>query len=180
MQWRMDLIEANMERRLNVLEAIQFAFESWNSVGGEIIWSCWIKSGFIEAPQAEDLRAQNDYRQSSLSFQQDCYDLADVFQKLGVTVSVDDYVEIEDYEQIHEEQEALIEAEVEPAEVESDEDQAPVSAKEALTCCLLLRSYFIRSDANTRIIHSDLDKMSSVIHKNRYARAKQLDMRDFI
>ena len=37
MQWRMDLIEANMERRLNVLEAIQFAFESWNSVGGEII-----------------------------------------------------------------------------------------------------------------------------------------------
>ena len=90
------------------------------------------------------MRAQNDYRQSSLSFQQDCYDLADVFQKLGVTVSVDDYVEIEDYEQIHEEQEALIEAEVEPAEVESDEGQAPVSAKEALKCCLLLRSYFIR------------------------------------
>ena len=40
-------------------------------------------------------------------------------------------------EQIHEEQEALIEAEVEPADVESDEDQAPVSAKEALKCCLL-------------------------------------------
>ena len=66
-----------------------------------------------------------------------------MFQKLGITVSVDDYVEIEDHEQIHEEQEALIEAEVEPAEVESDEDQAPVSAKEALKCCLLffLTSY---------------------------------------
>ena len=106
--------------------------------------------------------------------------MAGMFQKLGVTVSVNDYVEIEDHEQIHEEQEALIEAEVEPAEVESDEDQAPVSAKEALKCCLLLRSYFIRSDADTQIIQSDLDKMTSVICKNRHARAKQLDMRDFI
>ena len=75
------------------------------------------------------MRAQTDYLQSILAFQQDCCDLADVFQKLGVTVSVDNYVEIKDHEQIHEEQEALIEADVEPAEVESDEDQAPVSAK---------------------------------------------------
>ena len=103
-----------------------------------------------------------------------------MFQKLGVTVRVEDYVEIEDHEQIHEDQEALVEAEVEPAEVESDEDQASVGAKEALNCCLILRSYFIRSDADTRIIQSDMDKMSSVIRKNRHARAKQLDMRDFI
>ena len=46
-----------------------------------------------------------------------------------------DYGKIEDHEQIYEEQEALIEAEVEPAEVKSDEDQAPVSAKEELKCC---------------------------------------------
>ena len=39
---------------------------------------------------------------------------------------------IKDHEQIHEEQEALNRAEAEPAEVESDEDQAPFSAKEAL------------------------------------------------
>ena len=69
-----------------------------------------------------------------------------MFQKVCVTVSVDDYVETEDHKQIHEEQEALIEPEVEPAEVESGEDQAPVSAKEALKFCLLSRSYFIRSD----------------------------------
>ena len=54
--------------------------------------------------------AQNDYRQSSLAFQQACYDLDDMFQKLGVTVSMNDYVEIDDHEQIQEEQEALIEA----------------------------------------------------------------------
>ena len=67
----MDLIEANMERRLNLLEAIEFAAESWNS-GGEIIRRCWIKGGVIEASQVADLRAQNDYRQSRLAFQQDC------------------------------------------------------------------------------------------------------------
>ena len=54
--------------------------------------------------------AQNDYRQSSLAFQQDCYDLDDMFQKLGVTVSMDDHDEIEDHERIQEEKEALIEA----------------------------------------------------------------------
>ena len=91
-----------------------------------------------------------------------------------------DYGEIEDHEQIYEEQAALIEAELEPAEVKSDEDQSPVSAKEALKCCLLLCSYFIRSDVDTRNIQSDLDTMSSVIRKNRHSRAKQLDMRDFI
>ena len=115
MRWRMDLIEANMERRLNVLEAIEFAAESWNGIGGEIIRSYWIKSGTIETPQVADLRAQNDYRQSSLAFQHDSWDMAGMFQKLGVTVSVNDYVEIEDHEQIHEVKEALIEAEVEPA-----------------------------------------------------------------
>ena len=156
----------------NVLEAIEFAAEIWNSIAGEIIRSRWIKSGVIEAPKVADLRAQNDYRQSSISFEQDCCDMADMFQKLGVTFSVDDYIEIEHHEQIHKEQDALIEAEVEPAEVERYEDQAPVSAEEAPKCCLLLRSYFIRSDADTRIIQSDLDKMSSVIRKNGHARAK--------
>ena len=51
-----------------------------------------------------------------------------MFQKLGVIVSVENYVEIEDHEQVHEEQEDLIEAGAESAEVESDEDQVPVSA----------------------------------------------------
>uniref|UniRef100_M4BLZ6 Uncharacterized protein n=1 Tax=Hyaloperonospora arabidopsidis (strain Emoy2) TaxID=559515 RepID=M4BLZ6_HYAAE len=50
-----------------------------------------------------------------------------------------DYVETEDHEQIHEDQDAFIEAEVKSAKVESDEDQAPVSAKVALKCCQLLR-----------------------------------------
>ena len=59
---------------------------------------------------------------------------------------------IKDHEQIHEEQEALNRAEAEPAEVESDEDQAPVSAKEALKCCLLLHLYFIRSHRDTPIV----------------------------
>ena len=103
-----------------------------------------------------------------------------MFRGLGVTVSVDDYVEIEDHEQIHEEQEDMIEAEVNLAEVDRDEDQAPVSTKQARKCCLLLRSYFIRSAEDTRIIKSDLDKMSSVIQKPWHARAQQLDMRDFI
>ena len=40
MRWRMGLIEANMELRLSVLEAIYFAAESWNNVGGEIFRSC--------------------------------------------------------------------------------------------------------------------------------------------
>ena len=103
-----------------------------------------------------------------------------MFRGLGVTVSVDDYVEIEDHEQIHEEQEDMIEAEVNPAEVDRDEDQAPVSAKQALKYCLLLRSYFIRSAEDTRIIKSHLYKMSSGIRKTWHARAKQLDMIDFI
>ena len=32
--YRMDLIEANMEHRLNVLEAVEFASESRNTIGG--------------------------------------------------------------------------------------------------------------------------------------------------
>ena len=90
---------------------------------------------------------------------------------------MDGYVEIEDHKQIHIEQDGMIKAEEKPAEVGSDEDQAPVSAKEAPKPCLLLRSYFARSYGDTRIIQSDLDKISSVICKNWHSRAKQLDMR---
>ena len=68
-RWRMDLIEANMERRINVQEAFKFADESWNSIGGEIIRSFRINSEIVEAPQVADLRAQHYYQQSSLTFQ---------------------------------------------------------------------------------------------------------------
>ena len=47
----MDLKEANMERRLNVLKAIEFAAKSWNTIGGVFIRSFWIKIEIIEAPQ---------------------------------------------------------------------------------------------------------------------------------
>ena len=56
-----------------------------------------------------------------------------------------DYVVMEDHEQIHDEQEALIQAEADPAEFEIDEAQTPVSAKEELKFCLLLCLYFVRS-----------------------------------
>ena len=86
-----------------------------------------------------------------------------------------DYVETEEHEQIHKDQDAFIEAEVKSAKVESDEDQAPVSAKVALKCCQLLRLKFERSYRDTRIFQSDFDKMSSVIRKYPETRAKQLD-----
>lgn len=54
MRWRMDLIEARMERKLNVLEAIAFAAENWNSIGGDIIRSYWLKTELIDAPAATD------------------------------------------------------------------------------------------------------------------------------
>ena len=176
----MDLIEAKMERRLNVQKAIEFVAESWNSIGGR---SFEVAGSKVRSSKRHRLRicVHKTTINSPASPPNNTDAICLIFfLKLGVTVIMDDYVEIGYHEQIHEEQEALIEAEVEPAEVESDEDQAPVSAKEALKCCLLLRSYFIRSDEATRIIQSDLDKMSSVIRKNRHARAKQLDMRDFI
>ena len=77
-------------------------------------------------------------------------------------------------------QDVPIEAEAEPGEVESDEDQAPFSAKEAPTCCLLLHLYFVRSYRDTCIVQSDTGKISSGIRKNRHARAKRIDMRDLI
>ena len=45
-----------------------------------------------------------------------------MLQNIGVAVRVNDYVEIEDHEQIQEVREALIGAEVEPAEFERGED----------------------------------------------------------
>ena len=103
-----------------------------------------------------------------------------MIRNLGIIVSVQDYVEIKDHEKIHEEQNAPIKAKAEPAEVERDEDQAPVSAKEALRCYLLLRSHFVSSYRDVHIVQSDMDEMSSGIRKNRQARSKQLDMSDFI
>ena len=47
-----------------------------------------------------------------------------MIHKLGVSVSVYNYVVIEEYEKIYEEQEALSKAEAEPSEVESDESSA--------------------------------------------------------
>ena len=54
----MILIEANMERKLNVLEAIEFAAEIWNTIGGVFIRIFWIKSDIIEAPQIANKRSQ--------------------------------------------------------------------------------------------------------------------------
>ena len=47
----MDLIDANMERRLNVPEVIEFAVESWNTISGVFIRSSGIITAIIDAPQ---------------------------------------------------------------------------------------------------------------------------------
>ena len=86
-------VEENRKRRLNVLEVIEFAAEIWNRIGGIFI------------------------RIFCLTFQQKCCDLADIINNLGVSVSVQDYVTIEDHKQIDEEQYNIIEAEADPAEV---------------------------------------------------------------
>ena len=54
----MDLIKADVECILNVLEAIEFSAESWNSIGGVFIRFFWIENEIIEAPHIANLRAQ--------------------------------------------------------------------------------------------------------------------------
>ena len=79
-----------MERRLDILESIGVAAEIWGSIRGVIIRICWIKSEIIEAPHVADLRAQNDYRTSSLAFKQVCFDPAEMIRNIRVCVSVED------------------------------------------------------------------------------------------
>ena len=58
MRWRMDLTEANMKRRLDLLDAIELAAENQNSIDGGSIQNGWIKIQIIEAPRVSTLRAQ--------------------------------------------------------------------------------------------------------------------------
>lgn len=180
MRWRMDLIEARMERKLNVLEAIELAAESWNSIGGDIIRSCWLKTELIDAPAAADFQTENEYRRHSMAFQKDCVELATMLFKLKIDVDSEAYVDAEDAEEIHE-PESTQEIVQYSADIESDEDEAPmVSTQEALKCCLLLRAYFVHCDGDDLSEHLlHLASMANAARKNGRSRARQVDITSF-
>ena len=85
MRWHIDLIEANLESRLIVLNAIDFA------AGTVLVQLLSEVSGSrVRSSKQHRLRVSvhNDYRKPSLPFQQHCCDLAGMIKNLGVSVRV--------------------------------------------------------------------------------------------
>ena len=140
-RWQLDAIEAQLTRKLNLLEAIDFCIESWRAVESEVIRRCWLSCNIVPPPMAAMLTQQNEYRRKGNSDSTDA-ELANLMQQMGSSLTVEEYIGLEDSEMVHSSHQPPQPA-ADGVEADSDSsDEDVVTASQALNCCMMLQSYF--------------------------------------
>ena len=132
LQWCLDLVESNTVRKLTLLEAIEFSIKSWRSVSEQVIRNCWVKTELIDAIINAELQSNNDDRLNSIPFQQECAQLAELMAALGIRASIDDYIDGEDVEVVHEPPLANLDCSESDASDDSSDHEPVVTTAEAL------------------------------------------------
>nr|CCA20949.1 CENPB protein Homeodomainlike putative [Albugo laibachii Nc14] len=173
LRWCLDLVESNTVRKLNLLEAIEFSIESWRSVSEQVIRNCWVKTGLIDAIINAELQSTNDYRLNSIPFQREFAQLAELMAALGIRASIDDYIDAEDVEVVHEPPLANLDCSESDASDDSSDHEPVVVTAEALRCCIQLRSYFIKQDQDTSQEQAQLNKLMECVRQRKAKTAKQ-------
>nr|CCA15684.1 AlNc14C13G1601 [Albugo laibachii Nc14] len=138
------LVKSNTERKLTLLEAIEFSIESWRSFSEQVIRNCWVKTGPIDAIINAEFQSKNDYRLKSIPFQRECAQLAELMGALSIRASIDDYIDAEDVEEVHEPSFANLNCSESDTSDDSKYHEPLVTTAEALRCCIKLRSYSIK------------------------------------
>nr|CCA27429.1 AlNc14C532G12073 [Albugo laibachii Nc14] len=147
-----------------MLEAIEFSIESWISVSEQVIRKCWVKSGLIDAIINAEHQSKNDYRLNSIPFQREFAQLAELMAALGIRASIDNYIDAEDVEVVHDLLSPILIA-VKATPV--------MTTAEALRCCIQLRSYFIKQDQDTSQEQAQLNKLMECVRQRKSKTAKQ-------
>lgn len=176
LRWCLDLVESNTERKLTLLEAIEFSIESWSSVDEQVIRNCWVKTGLIDALTTAEFQSNNDYRSSSTAFQRECAELAELMGALGIHAPIDDYIDAEAVEVVHEPPRADLECSESDASGGSSDHEPVVTAAEALRCCIQLRSYFSKLDQDTAQEQAQLSKLMESVRQRKAHTAKQRNL----
>nr|CCA19124.1 AlNc14C64G4573 [Albugo laibachii Nc14] len=131
-RWCLDLVESNTLRKLTLLEAIEFSIESWRSVSEQVIRNCWGKTGLIDAIINAEYQSNNDYRLNSIPFQQECAQFAGLMAALGIRASIDNYIDAEDVEVVHDPPLANLDCSESDASDYSSDHEPVVTTAEAL------------------------------------------------
>nr|CCA21925.1 AlNc14C138G7156 [Albugo laibachii Nc14] len=156
LRWRLYLVESNTVRKLTLLEAIEFSI-----------------ARLIDAIFNAEFQSNNDYILTSIPFQQECAQLAELMAAIGIRASIDAYIDAEDVEVAHEPPLAKLHCSESDAS-DALSDHAPVvTTAEALRCCIQLRSYFIRQDQDTSQDKAQLNKLIKCVRQRKVKTAKQ-------
>ena len=162
--WCLKLVESNTVRNLNLLEAIEFSIESRRSISEQVIRNCWVKLGLIDAIINAELQSTNDYRLNSIPFQREFAQLAELMAALGIRASIDDYIDAEDVEVVHEPPLANSDCNEIDASNDLNDHEPVVTTAEALRFCIQLRSYFVKLDQDTSQEQAQMRKLMECLH----------------
>ena len=171
--WCLKLVESNTVRNLNLLEAIEFSIESRRSISQQVIRNCWVKLGLIDAIINAELQSTNDYGLNSIPFQREFAQLAELMAALGIRASIDDYIDAEDAEVVHEPPLANLDCSESDASDDTSDHEPVVVTAEALRCCIQLRSYFIKQDQDNSQEQAQLNKLMERVRQRKSKTAKQ-------
>ena len=169
----MDCLEAGLDTHIQVSDAIDFAIKAWDNVTEDCIRNCWIKTNIVPLPMASELRSSNHYKKKSVS--NDFEELAYLMGELGIESSVEEYLAIEDEEEIH--------APVENNELHSESNESsdedteiqPISYSEALKSCLILSSYFQhRADCDAE--KKKVEQLLESVRQRKVCKQSRLDV----
>ncbi|EGZ23521.1 hypothetical protein PHYSODRAFT_324719 [Phytophthora sojae] len=143
---------ANITRKLNVLEAVQFSIDAWAGVTPTTITNCWVKTRILGGKMLGRTRADTDYIEEVSSNEME--ELTAMLSRWEGAVSASEYLAVDEDVPVHEPDVLVDEAAgsdaVSQDEQEEEEEQEPaVQPAIALRHCMELAAFLLQCGEQT-------------------------------
>ncbi|EGZ11465.1 hypothetical protein PHYSODRAFT_521014 [Phytophthora sojae] len=181
-RWCLDALEANITRKLNVLEAVQFSIDAWAGVTPTTITNCWVKTRILGGKMLGRTRADTDYIEEVSS--NEMKELTAMLSRWEGAVSASEYLAVDEDVPVHESDVLVDEAAgsdaVSQDEQEEEEEQEPaVQPAIALRHCMELAAFLLQCGEQTDRERRALQTVTALDREATVKAKRQRTMHDF-
>ncbi|KAG6580113.1 uncharacterized protein IUM83_15760 [Phytophthora cinnamomi] len=178
-RWCLDALEANITRKLNVLEAVQFSIDAWAGVTPTTITNCWVKTRILGGTMLGRVRADANYIEAVSGNEME--ELTAILSKWEGAVSTSEYLAVDEDVPADEPDVIVDEAAGSDAvsQEEEEEEEHTIQPAIALRHCMELSAFLLQCGEQTDRERRSLQTVTALVRETTVKAKRQRIMRDF-
>ncbi|KAE9020742.1 hypothetical protein PR002_g12449 [Phytophthora rubi] len=180
-RWCLDALEANITRKLNVLEAVQFSIDTGAGATPTTITNCWVKTRILGGTMLGRVCADTDYIEAVSGYEME--ELTAILLKWEGAVSASEYLAVDEDVPVHEPDVIVDEvagSDTVSQDVQEEEDQEPtIQPATALRHCMELSAFLLQCGEQTDRERRALQTVTALVRETTVKTKRQRTMHDF-